>query len=281
MQRVRVAWTGLVVVVGATALPWGSPAPASAGTSLPHAGSVVDGRYTGTVRLDQGVVTVSPPRGRPGLSEQLARHEFLADAELTGYRQVAFGLGAVSISAQVPGARGVTLRQAWVGFARTVAVYHCPASPPGAVPPVATPPSNGYAAFVVGAAHGAPAVTYVAQSVRCNNLAPASLDPASEQISIPWHSTGGSVQGALELQATLPPCGHFSGLTSAGSATSMTITLIALVPDRAAHCQGPTHLTEKDQLNPPVGPGAPPGVVTSQTRIRHGRLGPVTQVRPG
>jgi hypothetical protein len=275
MTATRALLGGAVAVVLAATLvaPW-AVGPASATTTLPRPGSVVAGRYVGTVRLDDGTLTVTPPPSgaRPTVSRAAAQTEFTADAQLSGYHRVAFGYGVVSVSAHGHGTTPITRLPAWIGFARTVAVYHCPAQTGSEPPPGSPPLSNGYAAVVIGAAHGAPAVTYVARSERCTALVPTAVSPASEEVSVPWHAAGPLENGAIEAVTSLPPCGSFSTISAGGTASAVTVTLAALVPDQRRHCHGRTTVTEKVVLNPLGGTG---------TAIRHGRLGPETEVRPG
>jgi hypothetical protein len=242
---------------------------------------VSHGRYVTTVRLDHGSLTVTPASAttRPEMSEAAAMTEFTSDAQLIGYHRVVFGFGQATVTQPGRGVPRITHVRAWVGFAQTSGLFHCPNLAGSASPPVPSPPSDGYAAVVIGSAHGTPAVTYVARSERCDSVLPASVTPATEAISIPWHATGPIDNGSIEAEATVPPCGTFSSISSGGSASSITITLAAIVPDVRRHCGGPSSVTERVMVDPPATPGAPTPLVTARTTIRHGRLGPVTLVQ--
>jgi hypothetical protein len=277
-----VALTALVTVT--SGLSSGTAVAAQAGHpgSLPHRGSVSRGRYVTTVRLDRGALTVTPASAtdRPKVSEADAMTEFTADAQLIGYHRVVFGFGQATVTRRGRGVAPIAHLRAWVGFAQTSGLYHCPNLAGSKTPPGPPPPSNGYAAVVIGSAHGAPAVTYVAGSERCDADVPASVTAASETISIPWVAAGPLDNGSIEAEANVPPCGTFSSISSGGTASSITITLAAIVPDRRRHCSGPSPVTEKVMVDPPASPGAPPPLVTARTTIRHGRVGPVAVVQP-
>jgi hypothetical protein len=248
--------------------------------SLPRQDSVVRGRYATTVRLDGGTLTVAPPPSatRPRLAEATARSAFTADAQLAGYHRVVFGYGVATIRLRAHGVGRVTRLPAWVGFAKSAASFNCPAtsSNPTDVP---VPASNGYAAVVIGSVHGAPAVTYVARSAPCNAVVPASVANASRSISIPWRTAGPVDNGSVRIEATVPPCGTVGGISSGGTAASVTITVYAVVPDIPRHCRGPSSASETIALPPGGGPGAPPPLLTGRTAIRHGRLGPADVVQ--
>jgi len=140
-------------------------------------------------------------------------------------------------------------------------------------------PSSGYAAIVIGAANGSPAVAYTARTSICG-FAPSgpSVSPTDEVVSIPWVATGQVKAGQLSVQATLPPCGTFEGSSVSGSAQSMTVTLAVEVPDIPLHCPAVQPLNESVQVGSPNSPGAPPSLVSPSTVIEHGDLGPIHTV---
>jgi hypothetical protein len=280
----------LAGLVGATAISGASAASAASrhltsetttvvakaqGPSAAAVGST--GRFVRPVELDNGVFTVAPA-GRhqhPRLTQEEAAAKIWASPTFQGAHGGPLGYGLVSITLHERGVPRVTRLLAWVGFARHTAAYSCPAeiSVPAQVP---TPPSDGYAAVVIGAVHGSPAVAYTARSVVCGTLHPATTSTASEAVSIPWRSVGTPTNGALPVQATVPPCGTVAGITTGGSASSVTITVAATVPDVRSHCGGALNVPETVQFGP-VGhpPGAPPSIVSSGTQIVHGPLGPL------
>jgi hypothetical protein len=275
----------------AACLVWGTTAAAAGqlrsgaarpARDLPSATSVVRGRYVSTVRLDRGTLGVSPPGAisPPRFSRAVAMREFSSDARLEGYHAITFGYGIATITKHTNGIARITRLPAWVGFAQSTGAYNCPAFGSGSPRPP-TPPWSGYAALVIGAKNGSPAVNYVARSEACNSVAPASLSSASETVSVPWSAIGPVDNGTVAVQATVPPCGGVAGISAGGSASSMTISIGAVVPDVLHHCHGPKLVKETVVMDPAGGPGAPPQLVSGTTAILHGRLGPVTMVQPG
>jgi hypothetical protein len=142
-------------------------------------------------------------------------------------------------------------------------------------------PSAGYAAFVIGATHGSPVVTYVAASAPCGSVVRATLTNASEAISLPWQALGPVAGGSLPVRATIPPCGSLTGIMTGRSAQSMTVTLGAVVPDVHGPCQGAQSVTKVVAFGPEGAPGAPPPLVSSRTQVRHGAVGPLDLESPG
>jgi hypothetical protein len=135
--------------------------------------------------------------------------------------------------------------------------------------------SSGYAAVVIGAAHGSPAVTYKAPTTVCGYVQPAALARATEVLSVPWQAPAGVENQSIQVRATLPACGQFQGVSSGGTARVWTITVTAVVPDVHGRCDGKSDITQTVALGP-VGnpPGAPPPLVSGSTSIRHGPVGP-------
>jgi hypothetical protein len=283
MMRGLIRVAGGAVLVGAIAGLCGagaaSASPAEPGGSTPTANSVSHQRYVVPVELDRGALRVvpAPKNSRPTMSLAAARELMRANTSTISYRSVVLGYGVVTIATHASGVPHVTSLAAWVGFSKEFAAINCPmmrvqtGTSTTALPSL---PSAGYAAFVVGAAHGSPAVTYVATAAPCGNVARASLSNASEEISIPWQALGPIQNGSLSVRTTIPPCGIFASTSSGGSAQSTTITVTAVVPDVHGHCHGPQSVTESVFISPEGDPGAPPPIVTAQTRLLHGPLGP-------
>jgi hypothetical protein len=266
----------------AAAASGASHAAVSAAPSLPRPAVVVRGRFVKPVALDGGVLEVVPaPAGdRPLVSLEQAAQEIWASPVLQGRAEGALGYGLVTISLRVAGVPHITKLPAWVGFAKSSGFAGCPEEP---VTSTSNPaglsekdlPSSGYAAVVIGAAHGSPAVAFTAPSVLCGSVRPATLAPATEVLSVPWQEVTGLENQAIQVRVSLPACGDFEGITSVGSTKVTTVTVAAVVPDVHGRCNGSSDITETVALGPPGNPpDAPPPLVTASTLIRHGPLGP-------
>jgi len=280
-RLIRIA--GAVMLSGAAAgLCWSGTAwarPNEPAGSNPNANSVVDGRYTKPVELDRGAVRVvpAPRRSRPTMSLAAARVLMRADTSTISYQSVVLGYGVATISTHAAGVPRVTSIPAWIGFSKRFAAVSCPmmrATPGSTTTMLPSLPSAGYAAIVIGAAHGSPAVTYVAASAPCGTVVRATLAKAGEAVSIPWVALGSVEDGTLSVSTTIPRCGTYSGSTTGGSARSTTVTLSAVVPDVHGQCQGAHPATESVFISPANDPGAPPPIVTAKTELLHGPLGP-------
>jgi hypothetical protein len=259
--------------------------------SLPRPADVVRGRFVAPVSLDGGVLVVVPvpAADRPLVSRQQAAREIWASPVLQSRTPGPLGYGLVTISLRVLGVPHITKLPAWVGFAKSSGFAGCPEeSATSTSNPVGLPGedllSSGYAAVVIGAAHGSPAVTYTAPSLFCGSVQPAALAAATEVLSVPWQALTGVENDSIQLRASLPACGSFESITSSGGAKVTTITVSAVVPDVHGRCDGAGTTTQSVALGP-IGnpPGAPPPLVTASTVIRHGSLGPMqlTVAPPG
>jgi hypothetical protein len=192
--------------------------------SLPRPADVVRRRFVAPVSLDGGVLEVVPaPSGdRPLVSEKQAAQEIWASPVLQGRTQGPLGYGLVTISLRVLGVPHIKELPAWVGFAKSSGFAGCPEEPASTT---STPLgasgedllSSGYAAVVIGAAHGSPAVAFTAPSLVCGSVQPAALALASEVISVPWQALTGVENDSIQLRASLPACGSFEGIASGGS----------------------------------------------------------------
>lgn len=275
------------ILFAATGVAASQTLPAKPFIGLPSAHSVAAHRYVDSVQLDRGALRVVPaPKGdEPSISRADALTKMLANTQTMGYRAVVLGFGLVTISSHASGVPTVKSLPAWIGFSKEYAAYSCPAmiAPANGETTTTLPtlPSDGYAAFVLDAAKGSPAVTFVAASEPCGKVVPSSVGKASEVISIPWQATGPLVNGSLPVRTTIPPCGTLRGISSGGSAASATITLDVTVPDVHGQCNGAKSVTETVNLGVPnPAPGSPPPVENSGTEILHGAVGPTNMESP-
>ena len=263
-----------------------TPLLRSATRDSPDDARVLGGRFVSAVELDGGAIVVAPPPPglRPRMSESEVETQLWATSQLLGYRAQVLGFGVVTIAERRPGVPRVVRLPAWVGFANVAgASFSCPAM--NVRPHAPTLPrlaSAGDAAVVVGDARGSPAVVYKARSAPCDSVVASSLTRATEVLSVPWVPLGPVGGELLQVQATLPDCGDYAGDASGGSATSMTVTLYALVPEsvRGSGCDTGHVAPETITLGPGGIPGAPPPLVSPGTRILHGTVGPVRVVSP-
>ena len=251
--------------------------------SLPARADVVLGRYVTSVSLDSGVLNVvpAPEHDRPTVPEESAAQKIWASPALLGRQEGPLGYGLITMSLHVKGVARVFRLPAWVGFAKATDTASCPAQQSVPTPnPNGTSltalPSNGYAAVMIGAASGSPAVSYTARSRVCTSVQAASLAKATEVLSVPWQLLSGPSGGSIRLRATLPPCGHLVGISGGGSEKAWRITVGAVVPDVLGRCGSTQSITQTVDLGPPGNPpGAPPPPVSAATRILHGPIGPV------
>jgi hypothetical protein len=247
-------------------------------TTPPTRTAVANGRYVNPVELDNRTLTVQPPTAneRPSISEQDAATEIWAGSVFAGYHQVEMGFGIGTLA----GEPTVTVLPAWIGFG-TASTFSCPAmiAPTGPTTTEQAPPTPGYAAVILGAASGAPAITYGSRGAICGSPPTGpTVSPASEVVSVPWVETGPESGGEIADQASVPTCGTLAGESGGGNSTSMTWTVNAVVPDAELGCAGTRTVEVTMRVTLPNLPGVPATVVTS---IGHGPLGPVQQARPG
>jgi hypothetical protein len=274
--------TCVLVVSGAS----GQSRPPVYPVTLLTSRSVVHGRFTVQFELDGGVVGVvpAPRKVRPTMSLAAARVLMRANTNTMSDRSIVLGYGLATISTHAPGVPRVRSLLAWVGISKRFASESCPmmrATTGTATTTLPSLPSAGYAAFVIGATHGSPAVTYVAESAPCGSVVRSTLTNASEAISLPWQALGPVAGGSLQVRTTIPTCGSFAGVTTGGSARSMTITLGAVVPDVHGPCQGAKAVTKVVTFGPNDAPGAPPPLVSASTHLVHGTVGPLNLESPG
>ena len=201
----------------------------------------------------------APEHDRPRVTGESAAQKIWASPVLLGRQEGPLGYGLITISLHVKGVAPLFRLPAAVGFAKATDTASCPAerSVPTTNPSgtsLTALPSNGYAAVVIGAVSGSPAVSYTARSSVCTSVQAASLAKATEVLSVPWQLLSGPRTGSIRLRATLPPCGDLEGISSGGSAKAWTITVGAVVPDVLGRC-GRTHsATQTVDLGPPGNP---------------------------
>ena len=278
-RRAGLRGLGLLLVMVASVSGTAVAAPLrTRGGALPTSSTVVDSRFVTAVQLDDGALRVEPaPRSdRATITQAQAATEIWASPSLGGRRVESLGLGLVTIAVPSRTVPRVTDLLAWVGFAKAGPIFCPEARPKGPAVDASSLPSSGWAAVVVGADSGSPAVAYTARSAPCGSVSPASLTKAIEVVSVPWVEVGVNGQ-VVSVEATFPPCGEHSGNASGGSATSITISVQAMVSDVHRDCGGPKVVPESVRVGPIPSPGAPPPLFTSRTVIVHAVVGPISQ----
>jgi hypothetical protein len=283
------------VVVVITALVSFCPAAGATTSDVPNPAiraapvtpRVVDGRFVSVVELDGGAFTVRPAPGRlrPTGAAGKIEPQVWATGQIMGYRSQAFGFGVVTLRARRAGIPRVRNLPAWVALATDAGTsFSCPMMRVSPESSLASPEpaltSPGEAAVIIGSARRAPALVYEARSDPCETVVPATLTEALERLSIPWMATGPVTDQVLPVRAILPECGSLAGIASGGSASAMTVTLYAVVPEApSARSCAPAHMIDEAVVLGPVGvPGAPPPLVGPDTQILHGTTGPVPVV---
>ncbi len=254
------------------------PGPVPAIRVAPVTPRVVDGRFVSVVELDDRAFTVrpAPRRLQPKSDAGPVEAQVWATGQIMSYRPQAFGFGLVTIRARRAGVPTIRNLPAWVGLATDAGVaFGCPMMRVAPRPPRPALTSPGEAAVVVGAATGVPALVYVARSDPCGSVDPARLTRAMEELSIPWSATGPVTDQVLPIQAALPACGSVVGISSGGSASAMTVTVDAAVPEGTPlRSCAPAHVMDETvTLGPVEDPGAPPPLVGPSTQILHGPIG--------
>jgi hypothetical protein len=253
------------------------------GTGLLVAAGVQHNRWINMVKLDAGVLTISPaptsmktPPNAPAIARQI-----WATSQLQGYAKQApsFGFGLVTITKHVAGVPVITKVPAWVGLAYENAPYHCPAQTSGQSRQslLKQAPSSGLAAVVVGQPSGSPAVIYIAKSVRCDHLYPALLADANEQFSLPWRIVSRVGTSTLVIKVSPPACGLIVGDAMAatwrsGSLSSVTISEYGTAPEYFAESQAcPATISVRKVIDLR-------GPMSASTHFVHPKTGPMTVV---
>lgn len=265
--------------------------PGAAGSS-PSTRDVVHGRFASTVQLDGGVVTVTPAPAsvKPTMNPRAISTVIWATSQIAGYRQQVLGFGLVTITKHFGSVKSIEDLPAWIGFATVKGdATSCPARSGQELAKLPPLPSAGEAVVVIGdvpaprnvAFTSPPAVVYIARSAPCGTLMNSMLEVATEQVSVPWAQDGPLRGSDLHVTVNPPACGWLSGSSSSGNARSVTVSIIGQIPEEllGAFCPRPASINEVIHLGPSRGPGAPPPLVTSTTKILHGQTGPIRATR--
>lgn len=265
-----------------------SSGPTSSSPVTTRGASVRNGRFVRTVELDGGALSISPAPASmktPPNAESIA-NEIWATSQLQGYSKrwpattsSSFGYGIVTIVRNESGVQVITKQAAWAGLARLHSAFHCPLESgiPSTKQLLKRAPSSGLAAVVVGQPSGSPALVYIARSVRCGRLYPASVSGADEQFSLPWKLVGNVGASSVAVEVTPPPCGHIVGnavtaTTHAGTLSLVKISEYGTAPDATIanqSCPRPTPVRDVVDLG---------GRTSTDTKFVHSKTGLMTIV---
>jgi hypothetical protein len=164
--------------------------------------SIVNGRFTKTVEIQNGVLTISPPPTSYHPSRTFAQVTTEAWSTEQLGRADAIGLGVVTISQTFKGAATVHHLIAWVGLTDVnwfdlFCPYESHASD-------VVPKWQGEEIVIVGDAPGSADVVFDASSNICGRLSPPRAFNADELFSVPWKLSDG------HLVAQVPACSIFA-----------------------------------------------------------------------
>ena len=269
-MAVRPRWAALALAAVLVALGVPTVSPASSLSSAPvwRSSDVVTHHFVRTFVLDAGVVTVTPdltltePTVAMTSAYDNAVRKVWATSQLANFAPAGVGLGDVTIRLRVAGVPVVTHEKALVGVAYfDYSRLQCTMYQGHPV----VPRWSGWAVTVLGISARSPAVTYVAHSLVCGRYHAATLNNATEALSVPWRLQG----SGPTIVARVPFCSNQQGLTESGSTSATLSVLDFRFDDVALRDCGAAHPAS-------IAPGfnfAPPTRFT-----RHGALGPVRQV---
>lgn len=271
-----------------TAVPTvnGPPTTGPAGSG-PATGDVSAGRFTRTVILDGGALTIRP--GPPTLQPQIprAQADVVVGSDSQAYMRGwngAVGFAEVSISPKL--ASGVKDTPAWVAVIKQQAPF-CPNMASSSTPAATAPAQNwspGYLAVIV-EGNGTKVLDYHSRSQVCGFPAKGpSVSDATQLVSIPWQLV--SLQGqTLTFRYQKPACDPYTVSTSGpslsvgGNAKTGQWSLEAFIEapytityNDLINCGGPW-ATATTRIGPIPGGGTPTPPVNVVT---HAPTGPVS-----
>jgi len=268
-RRTRaLALVGAAVLVGTSSLALSTASSATTVVTNPAKAVVVNGRFTTTVVLDGGVITITPAPTTtiPTRGFGAVKAEIWASTELQGFKSQTVGFGIVTVTVGSKTALPIAQIPAWVGFANGNATNVC-LTHGGKVKSFH---SNGEAAVVIGDATGSPAAAYVPPG--CGLPDRSGVTVPTEVTSVPWTLVGAvSANGFTHFRFTAPRCAAVGGIADASPGGQTTVKLIANVKDQPVTNCAPTTFTLSLRVR------------TKKTnnatfRLVHGPMGAVRQV---
>jgi hypothetical protein len=265
--RARIAIVAAAISVAAAHLAaLTAPTVSSASATLDFARAVSHGRFTGTVSLYGGTVTITPapPSSTPRLRLGHVAPELWATEQLAGYQRQVVGYGVVTITIPSQVLPRVRRLRAWIALAVA------PPTPSCADQKVVSRPEG---VVVLGDAPTSPAAVVYATSVRgyfpsCVSLPPSTWLP-TEVVSVPWRPDGPATAKGQAITVEVPACstGWTNMVGQVGHRLSITYHAERYLRT-TADC-GPSPTRNVVRLNQGFHP----------TGYVHAPLGPVSQVR--
>jgi hypothetical protein len=204
---------------------------------------------------------------KPTRTESQAATEIWATSGVASTQRRFVGFGLATITINVKGVPTVKSLPAWIGVTYSSEMEACTlmTGPPKKLAP---PPSDGYAAVILGDRKGSPAVVYTAAADVCDQYRPASVHDALEMLSVPWTYVRPGV-----VAAHYPSCAKWYS-TAAGYSPKSGLT----ITEFATQAEDPTEMP-KGYCRPAhtfVDDSSEVGGVTTATH--HDTTGPRRQV---
>ncbi len=239
-------------------------ASSSATVTNPASAKVVGGRFTTTVVLDGGLITVKPApasvQSQQGIGGMTAK--IWATTQLLNFQPQTLGFGIVTVHATSKTALPVRNLAAWVGFAN--GNFSACIKKGGAYG------SNGEAFVVIGDEKGSAADVYVPPGCGLTRL--AGIHVPSEQTSVKWYQEGrASAKGAITFRATIPHCATYGASTVPDGAGALKVSILYQRPDQSAL----TCVPDVDRLTIPL---ATTAAKANALRLVQAPIGPVREV---
>ena len=246
-------------------------ASAASTVTNPAKATVVNGRFTTTVVLDGGLVTVTPAPSSMQPTRLLGpiSADLWATTQIQNFVPQTLGFGIVTITATSKTALPVTQLPAWVAFANGNTKTSTACVKVGKKHP--TFRSNGEAAVVIGDAAGSAAAVYLPP--RCRPTASlAGVTIPSELVSLAWTQAGPvGAKGFMHFRVSSPTCATLGATAISATPHLLRISIFAQIPDQTtANCQPASTVL-----------GILTGTSTARAksdRLVHVPLGPVREV---
>jgi putative hemolysin len=202
---------------------------ASSSTTVtnPASAKVVNGRFTTTVVLDGGLITVTPApasvQSQQGIGGMTAK--IWATTQLLNFQPQTLGYGIVTVHGTSKTALPIKNLRAWVGFAN--------GNSSACIKKGGSYRSNGEAFVVVGDEKGSAAAVYVPPGCGITRL--SGIRVPSEQSSIKWYKEGSaSAKGAVTFRATVPHCATYGASTVIDGTGALKVSILAQRPDQSS-----------------------------------------------